>query len=157
MTAQTLAALKTRSSAGPNEPRPAIDVYVSVIDGRLPARHHPDQQAQASRLHILGPDHPQIVFTRAQIAHWTGDTGDSTEALRLYQELLPDRQRILGPDHPDILATRANIAAWTGQRGNSAEALRLYQELLPDLEHVLGPDHPGVLATRANMLRVTRY
>jgi hypothetical protein len=31
-------------------------------------------------------------------------------ALRLFRELLPDRERVLGPDHPDTLATRSNIA-----------------------------------------------
>ena len=77
--------------------------------------------------------------------------GDAEGALRLFRELLPDRERVLGPDHPDILTTRNNIAGWTGKCGDAAGALRLFRELLPDLERVLGPGHPHTLATRDNI------
>ena len=60
------------------------------------------------------------------------------EPLRLFQELLPDRERVLGADHPDTLTTRNNIAGLTGQSGEAGEALRLFRELLPDQERVLG-------------------
>ena len=93
----------------------------------------------------LGPDHPDTLNTRSNIAYWTGQCGDAAGALRLSRELLPDRERVLGPDHPDTLMTRSNIAYWTGQCGDAAEALRLFQELLPD--HGAGarpgpPRHP---------------
>ena len=48
------------------------------------------------------------------------------EALRLFAELLPDRERVLGRDHPYTLRTRNNIAAWTGEVGDAREALRLF-------------------------------
>ena len=67
-----------------------------------------------------GPDHPNTLGTRNNIAAWTGRCGDTREALRLYRELLPDQQRVLGPDHPDTLNTRNNIAAWTGTVRGSA-------------------------------------
>ena len=105
----------------------------------------PDQER------VLGPDHPDTLTTRNNIAHWTGQSGDAREALRLFQELLPDQERVLGPDHPDTLSTRNNIAHWTGESGDAREALRLFQELLPDQERVLGPDHPDTLTTRNNI------
>ena len=98
---------------------------------------------------VLGPGHPDTLATRGDIAHWTGECGDAAGALRLYRELLPDRERVLGPGHPDTLTTRGNIARWTGECGDPAGALRLYRELLPDRgagprppppRH---PDHPG--------------
>ena len=98
-----------------------------------------------------GPGHRDTLTTRGHIAHWTGQTGQAREAVRLAQGLLPDRERVLGPDHPDTLATRSNIAHWTGQTGQAREALRLFRELLPDQERVLGPDHPNVLETRSNI------
>ena len=48
-----------------------------------------------------------------RLAYSTGGCGVLGRALRLSQELLPDRVRVLGPDHPDTLTTRSNIADWT--------------------------------------------
>ena len=42
-----------------------------------------------------GRDHPDTLIARASIAYWTGQCGDSAEALRLYRELLPDLERVL--------------------------------------------------------------
>ena len=66
----------------------------------------PDQER------VLGPDHPDTLNTRNNIASCTGECGDAAAALRLASELLPDRERVLGPDHPDTLATRNNIVYW---------------------------------------------
>ena len=99
----------------------------------------------------LGRDHPDTLRTRSNIAAWTGEAGDSREALRLFQELFPDRERVLGSDHLDTLRTRHNIAHWIGQTGDGREALRLFQDLLPDRERVLGPNHPDTLRSRNNI------
>jgi len=67
--------------------------------------------------------------------------------LRLYRELLPDREAILGSRHPDTLTTRHNLAYRADECGDSATALRLYKELLLDVDIVLGPRHPFTLTT----------
>ena len=72
------------------------------------------------------------------------------EALRLFAELLPDRERILGRDHPNTLETRNNIATGPARQAMRG-ALRLFAELLPDRERILGPDHPNTLKTRNNI------
>ena len=78
----------------------------------------------------------------------TGQSGHPAEALRLFQQLLPDVERVLGPPGaPRTLATRGDVAFWTGHSGHPAEALRLFQQLLLHMERVLRPDHPGTLAT----------
>ncbi len=100
---------------------------------------------------VLGPDAPDTLLTRNNIAYWTGETGDAAEALRLFQELLRDQERVLGPDAPATLLTRNNIAGWTGRTGDAVEALRLFQELLRDQERVLGPDAPDTLRTRSDI------
>ena len=123
--------------------------YDTLGDYRSALQHGGDELALRQRLQ--GPDHRQTLTARARVADWTGQCGDSAEALRLYQELLPDQVRVLGRDHPDTLATRADIARWTGEYGDSAEALRLYQELLPDQVRVLGRDHPDTLTIRGNI------
>jgi hypothetical protein len=102
-----------------------------------------------------GRDHHDTLTARHNIARWTGEAGDGRAALRLFQELLRDRERVLGRDHPDTLTTRHNIAYWTGDTGEGQAALRLFQELLRDREHVLGRDHPDTLTTRHNIARWT--
>ncbi len=61
----------------------------------------------------FGPDHPDTLRTRSNIASWTGECGDAGEALRLFEALLPDRERVLGPDHPDTLGTLKWINHWS--------------------------------------------
>jgi Tetratricopeptide repeat len=109
------------------------------------------QSWHGNLLQRLGPDHPDTLTTRSNIAAWTGQAGDARGALELFTALLPDQQRILGPDHPDTLATRSNIAAWTGLAGDARGALELFTALLPDQQRILGPDHPDTLAIRHNV------
>ena len=100
---------------------------------------------------IHPPGHPSTLLTRHSVAYWTGQCGDNTEALRLYQELLPDLERVLGPGHTYTLSTRNGIANCIGDCGRSAKALRLCRDLLPDVERFLGPAHPDTLITRGGI------
>ena len=78
------------------------------------------------RQRVLGPDHPETLTTRHNIAYFTGQTGDVGTALSLCEALLPDRQRVFGPDHP---YTRS-IAAWIAH---------LQQHLPPDPQTTADP------------------
>ena len=71
---------------------------------------------------VLGPQHPDTLTTRANLARWTGTAGDVVKARDQYAALLPLFERVLGPQHPDTLAVRRNLAYWTEQaeRGSSA-------------------------------------
>ena len=66
-------------------------------------------------MRVLGPDHPDTLINRNNIAMFTEQSGDPREALRLSQELLPDQVRVLGADHPDTLRTRKRVAALSDQ------------------------------------------
>ncbi|MFI9008856.1 tetratricopeptide repeat protein, partial [Actinosynnema sp. NPDC053489] len=57
-------------------------------------------------MRILGPDHPDTLTTRGNLAFWRGRAGDPAGAAQATAELLTDHLRILGPDHPDTLTTR---------------------------------------------------
>ncbi|MEV6118852.1 tetratricopeptide repeat protein [Streptomyces sp. NPDC052109] len=103
--------------------------------------------------HRLGPDHPDTLTARANLAYWQGRAGDAAGAAAAFAELLPDRERVLGPDHPDTLAARSNLAYWQGDAGDAAGAAAAFAELLPDRERVLGPDHPDTLAARSSLAR----
>ncbi|WP_433227721.1 tetratricopeptide repeat protein [Actinomadura formosensis] len=105
----------------------------------------------ATALHHLGPDHPDTLASRGNLAFWRGEAGDAAGAATATQELLADRMRVLGPDHPDTLTTRNNLAALRGRAGDAAGAAAAFEDLLADQMRVLGPDHPDTLTTRNNL------
>ncbi len=71
-------------------------------------------------LRVLGADHPDTLTTRADLAHWRGESGDRRGAADAYTDLLSDRLRVLGPDHASILATRQALAFWYRQSDDDA-------------------------------------
>ena len=105
---------------------------------------------QAALRH-LGPDHPDTLVTRADLARWRGEAGDAAGAAAATEGLLTDYLRVLGPDHPHTLSTRSNLAHWRGQVGDAAGAAAATEGLLTDYLRVLGPDHPETLVTRVNL------
>ena len=60
-------------------------------------------------LRVLGPEHPDTLTTRNNIASWTGHAGEPGVARDLFRALLPDRERVLGPEHPATQTVRAWI------------------------------------------------
>jgi len=101
----------------------------------------------------LGPDHPDTLATRHNLARWRGQAGDAAGAATAFEDLLADYLRVLGPDHPHTLTTRHNLAYWRGQAGDAAGAATALEALLADYLRVLGPDHPHTLTTRNNLAR----
>ncbi|MFE9112265.1 tetratricopeptide repeat protein [Streptomyces collinus] len=101
----------------------------------------------------LGPDHPDTLTARHDLAYWRGAAGDAAGAATAFAELLADRLRVLGPDHPDTLSTRHDLALWRGSRAAAdvAWAATAFAELLADQLRVLGPDHPATLITRHDL------
>jgi hypothetical protein len=99
----------------------------------------------------LGPDHPDTLATRNDLAYWRGAAGDPAGAAAAFEELLADVLRVFGPDHHGTLTTRHNLAMWRGEAGDPAGAATAYKKLLADRIRVLGPDHPHTLITRNNL------
>jgi transcriptional regulator with XRE-family HTH domain len=100
---------------------------------------------------VLGPDHPQALTARHNLADWRGVAGDPAEAAQALGELLTESVRVLGPDHPDTLAARHDLADWRGVAGDATDAAEALEELLTDLVRVLGADDPQTLTARHNL------
>ena len=62
---------------------------------------------------VLGPEHPDTLAARGNLARWTGEAGDAAGARDQFAALLPVRERVLGAEHPVTLTTRARLAYWT--------------------------------------------
>ena len=100
---------------------------------------------------VLGPDHPDTLASRNNLALAYRAAGRAAEAIPLLERTLADSERVLGPDHPDTLISRNNLAAAYRGAGRAAEAIVLHERTLADRERVLGPDHPSTLTSRNNL------
>ena len=101
-----------------------------------------------ARERVLGPEHPDTLAARVNLAWWTGQAGDAAAARDQYAALLPVIERVLGPEHPQTLGARAGFAHWTGQAGDAAAARDLLTALVPVIERASGPEDPQTLGVR---------
>ncbi|GGW73062.1 DUF3710 domain-containing protein [Streptomyces xantholiticus] len=102
---------------------------------------------------VLGPEHPDTLSARLNLAHWRGKAGDAAGTAAALAELLPVCERVLGSEHTNTLTNRHNLARWRGEAGDAAGAAAAFTELLPVYERVLGPEHPHTLITRLSLAR----
>jgi hypothetical protein len=102
-----------------------------------------------------GPEYPDTLVARHNLAYWTGWAGDAAGARDQFAALLPVRERVQGAEHRDTLVTRNQLAIWTGQAGDAAGARDQLAALLPIEERVLGAEHPDTLTTRHELARWT--
>ncbi|MFF4368180.1 FxSxx-COOH system tetratricopeptide repeat protein [Streptomyces sp. NPDC001594] len=100
---------------------------------------------------MLGPEHPDTLTSRNNLANALFGMGEPAEAIRLLRQTLEDRTRILGPAHPDTLTSRNDLACAVDGTGEHAEAVRLLRQTLDDRTRVLGPEHPHTLASRDSL------
>ena len=105
----------------------------------------------ADRERVLGPDHPDTLTSRNNLAMACRAVGRTAEAIPLLEGTVADCERVLGPDHPYTLGFRNNLAMVYEAAGRTAEAIPLYERALADHERVLGPDHPVTLTSRNNL------
>ena len=109
------------------------------------------EQVLAERERVLGPDHPDTLTIRNNLAGAYYSVGRFGEAIELYEQVLAEYERVLGADHPDTLTVRNNLAGAYKSAGRLAEAVELFERVLADRVRVLGPDHPDTLAARNNL------
>ena len=64
----------------------------------------------ADQERVLGPDHPDTLASRNNLALAYQAAGRIEEAITLHEQTLAARERVLGPDHPDTLDSRNNLA-----------------------------------------------
>ena len=119
--------------------------------GNYPAARDLQQRALQARVQVCGPEHPDTLTARGNLAFWAGLAGDAAGARDQFAALLPVDERVLGLEHPDTLTARANLARFTGLAGDAAGARDQYATLLRVLERVSGAEHPGTLAARGNL------
>ena len=100
---------------------------------------------------VLGPDHPDMLTVRNNLAVAYRSVGRFGEAIELFEQVLDERERVWGADHPDMLTVRNNLALAYLSVGRFGEAIDAWEELLLECQRVLGADHPDMLTVRNNL------
>ncbi|WP_327144332.1 tetratricopeptide repeat protein [Nocardia sp. NBC_01327] len=100
---------------------------------------------------ILGPDHPDTLSSRNNLAFAYRWAGRLEEAITLFEATHVDRERLLGPDHLDTLSSRSNLAFAYESAGRLEEAITLFEATLTDRHRILGPDHADTLSSQLNL------
>ncbi|WP_158634096.1 tetratricopeptide repeat protein [Amycolatopsis sp. WAC 04169] len=108
-------------------------------------------RARDSFQRLNGPDHPNTLSSRSNLAYAYQSAGDLDQAISLYEATLADQERVLGPDHPDTLRSRNNLAGAYQSAGDLDRAISLYEATLADRKRVLGSDHSNTLTSRSNL------
>ncbi|MFC8257468.1 FxSxx-COOH system tetratricopeptide repeat protein [Streptomyces sp. NPDC057291] len=109
------------------------------------------QQILDAQIRFLGPDHPETLTSRNDLAIALGGMGEFAQAAELHRQTLEDRIRVLGPDHRDTLWSRSGLSSALYGLGEYAQAADLDRELLDERIRVLGSEDPDTLASRNNL------
>ncbi len=123
--------------------------YYYLGEAPLAIRQH--ERSRRLREEALGPDHPDTLISRNNLAEAYRAAGRTAEALALHESTLRLREAKLGPDHPATLTSRNNLAAAYNAAGRVAEALALHESTLRLREAKLGVDHPDTLISRSDL------
>ena len=109
------------------------------------------EQNLAASERILGPDHPDTLTTRNNLAVAYRAAGRLDEAITLHEQNVAASERILGPDHPDTLTTCNSLVVAYQDAGRLDEAITIGERNLAARGSVQGPDHPGTLISRNSL------
>ncbi|MER5451200.1 tetratricopeptide repeat protein [Streptomyces sp. NPDC002764] len=136
-------------------PQDANCVAATAFDqGRYQLAENGWRAALGARDTTLGPDHPETLSSRHDLALVLWALGRLEEAEAENRVVLEARTRVLGPDHPDTLASRANLANVLMDLGRLEEAEEQHRAVLVIRTQELGPDHPDTLTSRGNRASV---
>jgi tetratricopeptide (TPR) repeat protein len=132
-------------------PHQARRRFAAARVARLATADAAGRQTLTDRERVLGPNHPDTLTPRNNLAYAYASAGDMGRATPLYEQTLTDTERILGPNHPATLASRNNLAYAYRSAGDLGRAIPIYEQTLADAEQALGPDHPSTLTFRDNL------
>ena len=102
----------------------------------------------AIRERTLGPNHPDTLATRNNLAAALYAQEKFAEAEKLHRATLDGAEKVFGPAHPDVFLSCANIAMCLQAQGKKSEALAFARRALAGWRKTLGEDHPRTKRVR---------
>jgi serine/threonine protein kinase/tetratricopeptide (TPR) repeat protein len=111
------------------------------------------EKALATRSDTLGPEHPDTITTRLNLAAAYGEAGQWDKALPLEEQTFQLRKAKLGIEHPDTITSMNNLANAYHAVNELDKALPLYEQTLKLAEVTFGREHPHTLTTMNGLAR----
>lgn len=100
---------------------------------------------------LAGPDHPETLNARSDLAEAYRAAGRLAEATALHEQVLAAKEQLLGTDHPSTVNSRNNLAAIYQHAGRTDDAVSILEQAIPVCDTMFGPDDPRTLTTRNNL------
>ena len=100
---------------------------------------------------LLGPEHPDTVRARSDLARAYHQAGRVGDAVPLVEQVLTAREQLFGAEHAKTLTARNNLASAYRATGRAAEAIGLFEQNVAACERLFGADHPTTLASRHSL------
>lgn len=100
---------------------------------------------------VRGPDDPQTIAARNQLAALYWSQSRFTEAEPIWIHVHDYYLKHNGPEHQQTILAMNNLALLRRDQGKLAEAKEMFTQALEGSRKVLGPDHPTTLTTMNNL------
>jgi len=110
--------------------------------------------ALAVRERVLGPENPDTLGNRCNLAAVLYKEGRYAEAEKEDRAVLAIQERVLGPDAPGTLMSQDDLAYLLQETGRKADAEQEFRAVLALRERILGPDNPETIGTMQQLAQV---
>jgi serine/threonine protein kinase len=108
-------------------------------------------RAYETREAKLGPNHPDTLTTRNNLAITYMTAGRPADAVLLLEANLQASEKALGPDHPETLRRRDNLASAYYAVGRTDDAIKIDEATLEVRKSKFGTDAPDTLSNQNNL------
>lgn len=115
--------------------------WVLHDQGRYGDAEHILREVLTEQERTLGPEHPDTLATRNNLANALSHQGKYAEAETEYHAVLALKEKVLGPEHPDTLRACFDLARCLQGQGDIQEA-RVFAERAVDGATKVRPEHP---------------
>lgn len=109
------------------------------------------QSAVSKQSEKLGPEHPEVLKSRSNLAVALRVQGQYLKAEEEHRACLRIEERVLGSEHPGTLRSIMNLASTLGAQHKVVEAEQEFRRALEIQLRVLGAEHRDTIASRMGL------
>jgi len=123
-------------------------------ESRFPEAVEFDEQALATLLKVLGPDHAKVMNVRRDLALSQYHLGEYAKARAGFEQVLASQRASLGSRHPSVAGTEINLGLVLTDGGDLAAAEQTLAEAVAIFTERFGPEHEGVRLASGDLAAV---